>query len=106
MSDVIDFGRIGRRLRRWLVLLAGMTLIAWIAGGLVNGGPTLQGLAGLVGVALLLALLVEVFVVGGSAIAAALRAGERGHRLAASDVSLLPPQLEGRIRRRRGQGGR
>ena len=106
MSGLVDHARIARRLRRWLVLLVAATLLAWLVGGLVGDGSTLRGLASLAGVALLLALLVEVFVVGGSAVAAALRAGERGERLASSDVSLVPPQVSARFRRRRAAGGR
>jgi hypothetical protein len=106
VSGLIDHGRIGRRLRRWLMLLGAATLVAWLVGGLLAGGPTLRGLAGLVGVALLLALLVEVLVVGGAAVGAALRAGERGERLARSDVSLAPPQLSSWLRRGRARGAR
>ena len=106
MSGLVDHARIARRLRRWLALLVTATLLAWLVGGLLGDGPTLRGLAGLVGVAILLALLVEVFVVGGSAVAAALRAGERGERLSSSDVSLVPPQVSARLRRRRGRGER
>jgi hypothetical protein len=106
VSGLIDHARIGRRLRRWLVLLVLATLSAWLIGGVLGDGPTLRGLAGLVGVAVLLALLVEVFIVGGAAVAAALRAGERGERLAAPDVSLVPPQVAARLRRRRAPGAR
>lgn len=106
MSGLVDHARIARRLRRWLALLVVATLVAWLVGGLVGDGPTLRGLAGLAGVAVLLALLVEVTVVGGAAVGAALRAGERGDRLAASDVSLVPPQVQARLRRRRGPGAR
>ncbi len=106
MSGLVDHARIGRRLRRWLVLLGAGTLLAWLVGGLVGDGPTLRGLAEILGVAVLLALLVEVFVVGGAAVAAALRAGERGERLAAPDVTLLPPQVVARLRGRRGPGAR
>lgn len=106
MSGLVDHARIARRLRRWLVLLAAATLTAWLVGGLLTDGPTLRDLAGLVGVAVLLALLVEVVVVGGAAVAAALRAGERGDRLASDDVTLLPPQVRGRLRRGRGPAGR
>lgn len=106
MSGLVDHARIGRRLRRWLVLLGAATLTAWLVGGLLGDGPTLAGLGSIVGVAVLLALLVEVLVVGGAAVAAALRAGERGDRLAAADVTLLPPQVSGRLRRRRGPGAR
>jgi hypothetical protein len=106
VSDLIDHERIARRLRRWLALLCVATLIAWLVGGLVGDGLTVRDLAGLVGVAALLALLVEVVVVGGAAVAAALRAGERGERLSASDVSLVPPQVTARLRRRRAPGAR
>jgi len=106
VSGLIDHARIGRRLRRWLVLLVLATLSAWLIGGVLGDGPTLRGLAGLVGVAVLLALLVEVFIVGGAAVAAALRAGERGERLAAPDVSLVPPQVAARLRERRAPGAR
>ncbi len=106
MSDLLDHARIARRLRRWLMLLVAATLVAWLAGGLIGDGPTLRGLAGLLGVAVLLALLVEVTVVGGAAVGAALRAGARGERLASSDVSLVPPQVRARLRRRGGAGAR
>lgn len=102
MSGLVDHARIGRRIRRWLAFLTVATLAAWLVGGVIGDGPTLQGLAGLVGVALLLAVMVEIVVVGGAAVGAALRAGARGERLAAPDVALLPPQL----RRRRGRGAR
>jgi cation transporter-like permease len=106
VSGIIDHPRIARRLRRWLVLLLAATLLTWLIGGLVGDGPTLRGLTGLLGVAVLLALFVEVVVVGGAAVAGALRAGERGDRLASSDVTLLPPQLAARLRRRRAPGAR
>ena len=105
-SGILDHARIARRLRRWLVLLLIATLAAWLIGGLVGDGPTLRGLTGLLGVAVLLALFVEIVVVGGAAVAGALRAGARGHRLAASDVTLLPPQVAARFRRRRAPGTR
>lgn len=106
MSGLVDHARIGRRLRRWLVLLGAATVLTWLVGGLLGDGPTLAGLGGMLGVALLLALLVEVLVVGGAAVAAALRAGDRGDRLAAPDVTLLPPQVGARLRRRRAPGAR
>jgi branched-subunit amino acid transport protein len=102
VSGLVDHARIGRRLRSWLAFLSVATLAAWLGGGLLGDGPTLRGLAGLAGVAVLLALLVEVLVVGGAAVGAALRAGARGERLAAADVTLVPPQL----RRRRAPGAR
>jgi len=106
MSGSVDHARIARRLRRWLALLAGATLVAWLIGGLLGDGPTSRGLAELTGAAVLLALLVEVVVVGGAAVGAALRAGERGDRLAAPDVSLVPPQLAARLRRGGARGAR
>jgi len=102
VSDLLDHARIGRRMRRWFVFLSVATLAAWLVGGLVGDGPTLQGLAGLLGVAVLLAVLIEIVVVGGAAVGAALRAGARGERLASPDVALVPPQL----RRRRARGAR
>lgn len=106
MSGLVDHARLGRRLRRWLALLVVATLVAWLIGGVLGDGLALHDLAGLAGVAVLLALLVEVFIVGGAAVAAALRAGERGERLAAPDVSLVPPQVAARLRRRRAPGAR
>ena len=106
MSGLVDHARLGRRLRRWLLLLVVATFVAWLVGGLLGDGPTLRDLAGLLGVAVLLALLVEVVVVGGAAVGAALRAGERGERLAGPDVTLVPPQVRARLRRGRGPGAR
>jgi len=105
-GSILDHARIARRLRRWLALLLLATIGAWFVGGLVGGELTLRGLTGLLGVALLLALLVEAVVVGGAAVRGALRAGERGHRLASDDVMLLPPQVASRLRRRRAPGAR
>jgi hypothetical protein len=106
VNGIIDHERIARRLRRWLVLLLAATLVAWLVGGLIGDGPTLRGLTGLLGVAVLLALLVEVVVVGGAAVRGALRAGARGDRLSASDVMLLQPEVASLLRRRRGPGAR
>jgi hypothetical protein len=99
---LVDYPRTARRLRRSLALLSGATLVAWLIGGLLGDGPDVAGLVALAGVAVLLALFVEVVVVGGAAVGGALRAGGRGERLASADVSLVPPQL----RRRRARGAR
>ena len=105
-GPLIDHARLARRLRRWLALLLGATLVAWLAGGMLGDGPTMRSLSGLLGVALLSAVLIEIVLVGGTAVSAALRAGERGERLAAPDVSLVPPQVSARLRRRRAPGAR
>jgi len=97
---LVDLPRTARRLRRWLGLLAGGVPIAWLAGGAVRGSLELARLAELAGVAVLLALLIELVVVGGAALRGALRAGARGERLAAPDVTLLPPQVRARLRPR------
>lgn len=97
--SVVDFGRTARRLRWSLSVLGVAVLVAWLAIGLAGGsGLRLRLLGELVGWALLAGFVVEVVVVGGSAIAGMLRAGERGDRLAGSDVSLVPPQLRRRRR--------
>jgi len=107
---LLDHGRIARRLRRWLVLLLVATTSVWLVAGLLGDGPTIRGLAELFGVAVLLALLVEVVVVGGAAVGALLRAGAQGERLSSPDVALVPPQLmrgqlmRGRVSRRRASG--
>jgi hypothetical protein len=105
-GPAIDHARIGRRLRRWLTLLVLATLVAWLVGGMLGDGPTLRSLLGLLGVGVLLALFVEIVVVGGAAVSAALSAGAQGDRLASSDVSLVPPQVAASLRKRRGSGAR
>lgn len=98
--SIVDWGRTARRIRLVLTSLGVLVLVAWLAIGVfgtVGFAPRLLG--ELLGLALLVAFLAEVVVVGGAAIRGMLRAGERGDRLAGSDVSLLPPQL---TRRRRG----
>jgi len=98
--SIIDFGRTARRIRRVLASLAALVLVAWLAMGVFGtGGFEPRLLAEFLGLALLVAFLAEVVVVGGAAVRGMLRAGDRGDRLAGADVSLLPPQL---TRRRRG----
>lgn len=95
---LIDWARTGRRLRRVAALLAILVVVAWLVIGLVgDSGFQLRLLGELAGLGLLVAIAAEVVIVGSVALAGMLRAGERGERLAGSDVSLLPPQL------RRGQ---
>jgi hypothetical protein len=103
-SRLVDHAAVGRRLRRWLVLLVVAVPSVWLVGGLATGGPRLARLAELAGAALLLSILVEAVVVGGAAVSGALRAGARGERLSSADVRLLPPQLGIRPRRGRADG--
>jgi hypothetical protein len=97
-EPIVDWGRTARRLRAILLVIGGVVLALWVVTGVLGDGPSLRSLAELVGLGLLAAFVVEVVVVGGSAVRGLLRAGERGDRLAGEDVSLLPPQL---LRRRR-----
>lgn len=77
-----------------------LAVVAWLVVGFASGGPDLSDLGGFVGIALGGMFVVELFVVGGAALRAMLRAGERGDRLARGDVGLLPPQLSRRSGRR------
>lgn len=90
---LVDWAAIGRRLRRSAVILLGLALAAWLLVGVATGGPELGDAGGYLGAAVAGMFLVEVVVVGGSAVRGMLRAGEQGERLAGGDVSLLPPQL-------------
>ncbi len=96
---IVDWRRTARRLRMLLVVIAGLVLLAWLVHSLAGDGFALTALAEFAGLGLLLAFVAEVVVVGGSAVRGLLEAGERGERLAGSDVSLLPPQLTRRRRR-------
>lgn len=91
---IVDFSRAGRRVRRSALVLGSLALAGWVVTGLAAGGldPTDLGAWG--GLMLLGMFLVEVFVVGGSALRGMLNAGDRGERLAGGDVGLLPPQLK------------
>ncbi|MFP4634376.1 MAG: hypothetical protein ACLFRD_00825 [Nitriliruptoraceae bacterium] len=98
---IVDWSRTARRLRVLLVTIGALVVVAWIVLGLTReDGLALARLAELAGLGLLLAVLGEVVVVGGSAVRGLFEAGERGDRLASSDVSLLPPQLTRRRRHR------
>ncbi|MEX2503261.1 MAG: hypothetical protein WD378_00325 [Egicoccus sp.] len=97
-APIVDWRRTARRLRRQLLVIAGLVVAAWLVIGLAGTGLTLRLFAEVAGFGLFLAFLAEVVVVGGSAVRGLLRAGERGDRLASADVTLLPPQLRGRRR--------
>lgn len=96
---IVDWGVIGRRLRLSALSLLGAALLAWIVVGALRGGIVLADLWGYVGLAFAGMFIAELVFVGGSAVRGMLRAGERGERLAGSDVGILPPQVGGRRRR-------
>lgn len=98
-TPVVDFPRTLHRLRISLTAIGVLVVLAWTVGGAIGNGWSLRLLAELVGFGLLASFAVEVVVVGGSAARGLLRAGARGDRLAAPDVSILPPQLTRRRRR-------
>ena len=101
-APVIDWSRTARRLRTILSVIGITAVTAWLVIGFLGDGPTLQLLAELLGIGILVTFAVEVVVVGGVAIRGMLAAGERGDRLARQDVFLLPPQLLRGHRRERG----
>lgn len=98
-APLVDWSRVGRRVGLSAVVLAVLTVVVWLATGLLGDGLSLRSLAGWGGLALGLMFLAEVVLVGGAAVRGMLRAGERGERLAGGDVSILPPQLTRRRRR-------
>ncbi len=98
---LVDWTVAGRRLRISAVALLSLAVLAWAVVGVAGDGVRLADVWGYVGLALAAMFVVEIVVVGGSALRGMLRAGERGERLAGSDVGLLPPQLT-----RRGDGRR
>ena len=93
-ESVVDFAATGRRLRRMAMLAGAAVPIIWLTAGVA--GPwdlSWRLLAEIVGWGVLAMSVIEVAIVGSSAIAGMLRAGERGDRLASGDVSLVPPQV-------------
>lgn len=90
---LVDWEQAGHRLlvsAKWLLAAA---VVAWVVVSVVAGQWRGAMLGNFVGLALVGMFLVEIWVVGGSALAGMLRAGEGGHRLSSMDVGLLPPQL-------------
>jgi hypothetical protein len=98
---IVDWHRTARRLGRQLAVIVVVVAVAWLVLGVRSGGPTLRSLAELTGLGVLAAIAAEIVVVGGAALRGMLAAGERGDRLASSDVALLPPQVRRRLARRR-----
>lgn len=90
---IVDFSRAARRVRRSALVLGSLALAGWLVTGLVAGGPVVSDLGAWGGLALFGMFLVEVVVVGGSALRGMVNAGDRGERLAGGDVGLLPPQM-------------
>lgn len=90
---LVDWSLIGRRLRWTAVTLLAAAIGSWVLVGALGSGLRLADVWGYVGLAFVGMFVVEVVVVGGSAVRGLLRAGERGERLAGDDVGLLPPQL-------------
>ncbi|MEX0868994.1 MAG: hypothetical protein WD011_04915 [Nitriliruptoraceae bacterium] len=98
-AAVVDFARVGRRLRRSLTFVVVGALVSWPVFGVARGvGLSLRLLGELAGWAALAAFVIELVIVGGAAMRGLIRAGARGDRLARGDVTLVPPQL---LRRRR-----
>lgn len=91
--QLVDWSLIGRRLRWTAVTLLAAAIGSWVLVGALGSGLRLADVWGYVGLAFVGMFVVEVVVVGGSAVRGLLRAGERGERLAGDDVGLLPPQL-------------
>jgi hypothetical protein len=96
---IVDWHRTARRLRAILVVIALVVVAAWVVDGVRGDGFALRRLGEFAGLGLLVAVVAEVVVVGGSAVRGLFLAGQRGHRLAGGDVGLLPPQLQRRGRR-------
>lgn len=93
---LVDWPRAGRRLGRSALVLAAAAVVGWVVTSLVTGTWRGGMLGNWMGLALAGMLLVELWVVGGSALRGMLRAGQDGHRLAGDDVGILPPQLRRR----------
>ncbi len=88
---LVDWEATAHRLRRSSLVLLGFGLVAWVVTSAVDGQWTRAGLGNWLGLALLAMFVVEVVVVGGSAVRGLLRAGDAGERLSHGDVGLLPP---------------
>ncbi len=92
-TQLVDWPLAGRRLLLSAGWLLGTAVLAWVVTSLVAGQWRPGMLGNFVGLALVGVFVVEVWVVGGSALRGMLRAGDEGHRLSGTDVGLLPPQL-------------
>lgn len=97
---LVDWPRAGRRLARSAVVLSILGVTGWIATSIVTGHWRVSTVGNWMGLVIAGMLLVELWVVGGSALRGMLRAGERGERLSSRDVGLLPPQARKPRRKR------
>lgn len=100
LQPLVDWAFTARRLRRQLLIVAVGIVVVWLAVGIARGSLTFGLLGEVAGFGVLIAVALEIVIVGGAALRGMLRAGERGERLAGADVSLLPPQVTCRMRRR------
>jgi hypothetical protein len=99
-EPIVDWHRVARRVGVTASALVLLAVAWWLVRGLTGRGLALPDLFEALGVALLVMFLAEVVLVGGAAVRGMVRAGERGERLASSDVGILPPQVARRLRRR------
>lgn len=93
--QIVNWHRAARRLRTSAIVAFVLCLIGWGVSAAMDG----PGLGTWIGIALGLVFLAEVVIIGGSALRGMFRAGERGERLAGSDVGLLPARFGDRNRR-------
>lgn len=89
---LVDWQATGRRLARSTMAVALVTVTAWVVAAVARGSWSLASVPDWLGLGLLVLFVVEVVVVGGSAVRGLLRAGEHGERLSGPDVGLVPPR--------------
>lgn len=93
---LVDWAETARRVWRSTAVLLAAAVLWWVVHAAVVGAWSWRYLGNWLGLALAAIFLMELLVVGGSALRGMLRAGERGERLSGPDVGILPP-----VRRRR-----
>ena len=101
-TPLVDWVATARRVGRSAVVLVVLAVAGWAVRAAVVDAWSWSHLGNWLGLALGGIFVVELLVVGGSALRGMLRAGERGERLASHDVGLLPPLRWGRHRDRSG----
>ncbi len=89
---LVEWEATARRVRRSSLVLLTMAVVAWVVASVATGGWRVGVLGNLLGLALGAMFVVELVVVGGSAVRGLLRAGDRGERLSSHDVGLFPPR--------------